>query len=241
VQKVLRDLQHAQMTFMQWIKRAGKNNLRRAARRMDACMVHLAQQQVLPGGLGRYGGLFDLLVFEQFEFEPIGRAAGLGHDVQQQSSDEPFFFGPASPVFLKLQSPCGRPIGGLQLAEQATPAGKTSAVSKHRARRKAVIAMARAVRDEQYSSGSLPSQAIIAAEEYGTTASSKVREPPGTSNRSATARLPPPAAARTIRRGASWICSTSCSTERCIPPNCSTSSIFDNPKPRFLPRRRMDL
>ena len=52
--------------------------------------------------------------------------------------------------------------------------------------------MASAVSSTQKCSGFLRSQSVSAAAEYGTTASSSVRDPPGTASSSAIADAPPP-------------------------------------------------
>ena len=67
------------------------------------------------------------------------------------------------------------------------------------------MAIIRAAAGEQKCSGRPFKKSSSAAAEYGTTASSTVREPPGTPSSSPIARLPPPVIASTIWPGAAWI------------------------------------
>src|SRR5438093_1443448 len=96
------------------------------------------------------------------------------------------------------------------LNEPASTPRRTGALGPERrsARASARRAMATAVSALHACSGSWPRKSTRASGLYGTMASTRVREPPGTRRSSAIAPLPPPVTARTTRRPEAWTRST---------------------------------
>src|SRR5262245_12118237 len=109
----------------------------------------------------------------------------------------------------KRCSPCrGRSVTSPAVAPRPTswaPVG-TSLAARSRAR----CAIATAVSMLQACPGSTPRNAVSDRASYGTSASSRSREPPGTRSSSAIAPLPPPVMASTTWRPDACICSIVC-------------------------------
>src|SRR5213080_2631979 len=105
-------------------------------------------------------------------------------------------------------SPCfGRSV--TRLAVTPAPTSRAPVRPERRAARAtARRAMATAVAALHACSGSWPRKSTRASGLYGTMASTRVREPPGTRSSAAIAPLPPPVIARTTRRPEAWTRST---------------------------------
>ncbi len=140
VQQFVGDLDHATVADVQRVERARHDDPRRPARGANTNALDLAQQKVLPLGRRLDSRLLHLLAFEQFERQPLGDAARLGHDVEDQPAGKPLLFRTAATALVQLQPPSGgldsrlqgdvdavwtalRPIGG--------QAGRTGYAGRH--------------------------------------------------------------------------------------------------------------
>ena len=114
MQQFVGDLNHAAVADVQGIERARHDNPRRSAGGANTDALDFGQEKVLPRGRRLEPRLVHLLAFEQFELEPRGDAARLGHGVEDQATGKPLLFRPAAAALVKLQPPGGGLAGRLQ-------------------------------------------------------------------------------------------------------------------------------